>query len=194
MKIDEISLLVTVSPKVSLRLLEQELHRRGYTLGYLPASTHSALTLQEALEKKIPNQQALRYGEIDTLCVSLKAKLRLTKKIVTTRNVPRSATGPDFKKILIGSKRRYGKIEEATLRINSLPEKRVHLKLLWKSKVDKERFLKHFWALGVRPVSLKSEKKAVLIQLEGLKTIVRAERDALKQTCLQFKGQWRESL
>lgn len=194
MKIDEISLLVTVSPKVSLKLLKQELHRRGYTLGYEPISARPALTLQEALEKRILNHHALRYGEIDAICVSLKAQLRLTKKIITTRNVPRSATGPDFKKILIGSNKRYGKIAEATLRIHPLPEKRVHLKLSWKSNADKERFLKRFWALGLRPASIQSERQGISIQLEGLKGIVRAERDTLKHACLQSKGQWRELL
>ena len=61
------------------------------------------------------NRDEEKFGKIEDLCVAL--KVRMKECVVTTRNVPRAATGPDFKKIFIGSKGQYGEILEATLRI-----------------------------------------------------------------------------
>lgn len=114
MKIDEISLVVTCSADIPFQQLEKQLSKQGYTLGYRPIAKRS-LTLLKALEKRVPNKLSSRYGGIEDICVSI----RVIRKgqIIATRNVPRAATGPDFKKIFIGSRGRYGKIIEATLRI-----------------------------------------------------------------------------
>ena len=115
MKIDQVSLLVTCSVDMPLKQLEKQLSQQGYTLGYRPIAKRS-LTLLQALEKRVPNRLSPRYGGIEDICVSI----RVIRKgqIIATRNVPRAATGPDFKKIFIGSRGRYGKIIEATLRIH----------------------------------------------------------------------------
>lgn len=114
LQLDTISLLVTCHPAISLRALEKDLNRQGFTLGYRPIGGRSP-TLLESLEKRTPNKLSPRYGEIDTICVSIKVVRK--GQIIVTKNVPRAATGPDFKKIFIGSRGRYGKIIEATLRI-----------------------------------------------------------------------------
>ncbi len=114
MKIDFISLLITCSVDRSLKDLERDLNREGFTLGYRPADKNIR-TLRQALEKRGHNLNFLRYGEIEDICTSL--KIRRKGKSIVTKNVPRAATGPDFKKIFMGSEQRYGKILEATLRI-----------------------------------------------------------------------------
>lgn len=112
--LDLISLLVTCSADIPLKQLEKSLAIQGYTLGYRPI-TKKSMTLLQALEKRVPNRLSPRYGGIEDICVSI----RVIRKgqIIATRNVPRAATGPDFKKIFIGSRGRYGKIIEATLRV-----------------------------------------------------------------------------
>jgi FAD/FMN-containing dehydrogenase len=115
----------------------------------------------------------LRYGEIQDLCTSLVAATPLGH--VRTKKVPRAATGPDLKKIFMGSRRHYGDIEEATLQIIPKPDCRKTVVV----RAGKD-FLKRLWAGGVRPLTLLRRSGALAIELEGLKDVVLAEEKTLK--------------
>ncbi len=173
MKIDSISLLAMTPVKAPLKKIEAELSLQGYTLGYHPEKN---LTLEEALIGRIPNRFALKYGEIDDLCVSV--KVQRGGEVFTTRNVPRSSTGPDFKKIFaVGD---YGKILEATLKIVPLPEKKgVHRFRIKREKRDS--FSKGLWASGIRPARVESTPSGFVVYLEGPTDIVEAETKGLKK-------------
>ena len=126
-EIDKISLLVTCPSDMTLEALEKELRREGYSLRYRPKTSLKNLRLKKILEDRIPNRQpqlALADSpessqSIEDLCIALKVRTRYG--VMVTKNVPRSATGPDFKKIFIGSKGMYGEILEATLKIYPAP-------------------------------------------------------------------------
>lgn len=182
--IDQTSFLVTCSVEESLSAVEKRLNRSGLTLGYRPLKRTP--TLRQALEGRIPNRDALRYGGIDDLCVSLEA-VRGQEKIVT-RNVPRAATGPDFKKILIGSGRRYARLIKATLRIHPLPEIRKAVRVAWKEKKGREAFLRSLWGSGIRPVQFRAGPRAVTVVLEGSKEMVSAEQKCLQKFAHQTRG------
>lgn len=189
MRLDPVSLLVTCPLAISLRRLEKHLNQKGFTVGYKPASASSP-SLQKALERRVPNAYALRYGEIDDICVSLKAKMG--SKTVVTRNVPRAATGPDFKKIFIGSQGRYGKILEATLRIAPIPETRERWKIRWRDSKGREKFLTLLGSSGIRPSLLRlRNSRSIEIELEGVKEIVQAERKCFRRYVKETNGKIR---
>jgi alkyldihydroxyacetonephosphate synthase len=183
--IDKTSMLLTCPVDERLAVLERRLNREGLTLGYRPPQA-GRLTLRQALERRIPNRDALLYGGIDDLCVSLQALRK--GETIATRNVPRAATGPDFKKILIGSGRRYAKLVKAVLRVHPLPEAREVVRLAWKEKKNRDAFLKSLWGSGIRPVRLRTGPRAVTVALEGAKEMVAAEKRCLRRLARPTKG------
>jgi alkyldihydroxyacetonephosphate synthase len=175
LELDKTSMLISCPVDEKIAVLERQLRREGLTLGYHPVGRPT--TIRKALEGRVLNRDALLYGGIDDLCVSLHA-VRKGEDIVT-RNVPRAATGPDFKKILIGSGRRYARLVKATLKVHPLPETRERFRLTWKSKKSRNAFLKAFWASGIRPVRFVAGTRAVTVVLEGAKDMVAAEKRCL---------------
>lgn len=186
--IDKTSLLVTCDAGERLVDLEKRLNREGLTLGYRPASPskRGAATVREALEHRIPNRDALLYGGIDDLCVSLQAARR--GETIVTRNIPRASTGPDFKKILIGSGRRHARILRAVLRVHPLPAARETLRIAWKEKKDRDSFLKSFWGSGIRPARYQAGPRSVTISLEGSKEMTSAEKRCLQKIAKETRG------
>ena len=151
MTIDDVSLLVTVPVTVSLKTLESKLREKGFTLGYSPTiRTYHNKPLRKILDERIPNLYALRYGEIDDICMAVKCRLKGgTRETAQTKKVPRAATGPDFKKIFIGSRRRHGDLLEATLRIVPLPEAKKTVRVTWRTPPRRGELLKQLWASGI---------------------------------------------
>ena len=190
---DVLSLLITTNVGISLRTCEQWLNGKKYTLGYQPKrKLPSTVTLKQILDTKPPNLYALRYGEIDDICVSVTIETEHGK--VTTKNVPRAATGPDFKKMFIGSKGIYGEILEATFRISPLPQKRQKMKLVWELEKQKTEFLKKLWASGARPAVLQEARgRELVLVLEGHPEIIGAEIKFLKKACLETGMKWKNS-
>jgi alkyldihydroxyacetonephosphate synthase len=183
--IDKTSLLLTCAVDRPLAELEKQLHREGFTLGYRPV-TSGRLTLRQALEKRIPNRDVLLYGGLEDLCVSLQATRK--GEALVTRNVPRAATGPDFKKILIGSGSRYARIDKAVLRIHPRPEVREKARVVWTASKDRVDFLKKFWGSGIRPVSFSASGRRASVVLEGSRETVAAERACLHRLVRETKG------
>ncbi len=181
---DKTSLLVTCDAGERLDRLEKRLNREGFTLGYRPQGR--AMTLLDALERRVPNRDALLYGGIDDLCVSLQAVRK--GETIATRNVPRASTGPDFKKILIGSGRRYARLLKAVLKIHPLPAVRETLRIAWKEKKGRDAFAKAFWASGIRPVRFQSGGRTATVALEGTKEMVAAEKKCLQRLARETSG------
>lgn len=191
MKIDPISLLVTVSPDLWLTELELALNEEGLTLGYVPVMIKKEktkrLSVKRILEERIPNRYALYYGEIDDLCVAL--KVHWNGKDIVTKKTPRSATGPDFKKIFIGSRGRYGKIFEVTFRVSPYVLKRRKLRGSWKTASDRELFERRLWASGVRPFSCRREGgQGLVMELGGGGDFIRAQKGCLTRLVHETGG------
>lgn len=176
MKLDQESLLLTVPASTTLQEIENFLKKFRLGLRFSPTTSlknYKNLTIKKILSENIHNLHALRYGEIDDICLSLTAKTSLGK--IQTKSVPRSATGPDLKKIFIGSHGKYGEILEATLRVVPLPEKIKKISLKFHSQKKQELFLRTLWAHGLRPARLKKLKNTLILELEGLSEVVDTE-------------------
>ncbi|MBI2981662.1 MAG: FAD-binding oxidoreductase [Deltaproteobacteria bacterium] len=176
--IDDISLTVTCDTGCRLEELEEKLRLRGYTLGYEPFGSKKR-TLCQILDQAPPNRCASRYGEIDDICMAL--LVESAGGPIQTKKVPRAATGPDLKKIFIGSKGRYGKLLEATFRICPLPERRRIIKIRLARRGQKETFWLKVLESGMRPAAIKEKGLLFLFDLRGSSAMVGAEERLLKK-------------
>jgi FAD/FMN-containing dehydrogenase len=181
---DKTSFLVTCDVGERLAAIERRLNREGLTLGYRPRQR--VATLRDALERRVPNRDALLYGGIDDLCVSLQAVRR--GETIATRNVPRASTGPDFKKILIGSGKRHARLLKAVLKVHPLPAARETVRAAWRDKKSRDAFLRGFWGSGIRPARFLSGPRSVTVALEGSKEMTAAERKCLQKLVKETRG------
>lgn len=185
--IDSTSLLATLSTSISLNKLRDGLEACGFMLGYEPIGVKNP-GLKKILDLRLPNLYAERYGEIDDICMALTVRT-LEFGAIETKRVPRSATGPDFKKIFIGSRGLYGEITEAVLRIVPIPGRRKKITLAWKKAENKKKFLKDLRASGIRPAWIEQKSSRFLIlHLEGLREIVRAEKQVAAALAVKTGG------
>ncbi|MBI1909986.1 MAG: FAD-binding oxidoreductase [Deltaproteobacteria bacterium] len=114
--LDTLSGLVTVKTGFSFRALEKALNKKGYTSGYFSAPANE-VTVQEALEKNLPNRDEKRYGSLWHLCTAVAVLTAQEGVRYETKRSPASAAGPLFKNIFIGSHGQWGRIVEATLKV-----------------------------------------------------------------------------
>ncbi len=117
--IDEISLLVTVDTDEAMDEIEKTLNLKGYTLNYRPL--YGAPLLAQVLQQRIPNLYQQAFGGIEDLCLQARWA-QASGEVFTNVATPRSATGPSFKKMAIGSGEAFGIPIQATLKIFPWPE------------------------------------------------------------------------
>ncbi len=137
-QLDKMSRLADFEAGVTGPYLEAQLRAHGYTLGHFPQSFEYS-TLGGWIATRSSGQQSLYYGRIEDMfaggrMITPAGKLELPF-------FPASAAGPDLRQIVLGCEGRLGIITQATVRINSLPER--------------ERFHAVFfpdWSLGMKAV------------------------------------------
>lgn len=117
--VDDASLLLRAQPGVFGDVLEQDLNRRGYTLGHWPQSIELS-TLGGWLACRSAGQYSTRYGKIEDMVVALEA-VTGTGEVLRTGGHPRAAVGPDLTQILVGSEGTLAVVTEATLRVHPSP-------------------------------------------------------------------------
>ena len=138
MSIDAISNLVTCPVGMKWRAIEETLNRADSTLGFLNPQRSNA-SLRELLARNGPNLLYRQYGHPVDWCVQVRS--RNNQHIYETKRVPRTAAGPDFKRILLGSGRRYAVLEEVTLRFHPLPERIDWHWSYWPTAVEARSFI-----------------------------------------------------
>ncbi len=121
-EVSDRSLTVRAEAGVNCWTLEDELNRRGYTSGHLPASFFCSC-IGGFIACRGAGRLSTKYGKMEDMVLGLRAVLP-TGEVVETRPVPAHATGPDLKQLFIGSEGSLGVVTEAVLRIHTLPEER----------------------------------------------------------------------
>jgi alkyldihydroxyacetonephosphate synthase len=124
-ELDEQSNLVTAGAGIIGEHLERELARHGYTMGHFPSSIYSS-TLGGYLATRSAGQLSARYGKIEDMVVGIEVVLP-TGEILNTLVAPRSATGPNWTQVMVGSEGTLGFITKATCRIWPAPKARRFL-------------------------------------------------------------------
>lgn len=138
--VDPISNLVTCSVQLKWRAVEDALNQSGYTLGFFNPKRSNA-SLRELLTHNRPNLFYRQYGQPQDWCVQVRSRGK--GHIYETKRVPRTAAGPDFKRILLGSGRRYAVLEAVTLRLHPLPERIDWHWSYWQSLAEAQTFIDH---------------------------------------------------
>lgn len=121
-ELDEESLLVTAEAGIIGQHLEEWLNGRGYTLGHFPSSIYCS-SFGGWIATRSAGQLSTKYGKIEDMVQGMEGVLP-DGTIFTSRVTPRTAAGPRFDQILVGSEGTLGVITAATCRVRMLPETR----------------------------------------------------------------------
>jgi alkyldihydroxyacetonephosphate synthase len=131
--VDAVSLIATVEAGISGPELEDELNKRGFTLGHFPQSFQFSV-LGGWIATRSAGQVSTKYGKIEDMVESLTLVSPSGK--LDTKAVPASASGPQLKQVLIGSEGTMGVITKAKLRIHHAPAVKRYEGLMFKSFRD----------------------------------------------------------
>jgi alkyldihydroxyacetonephosphate synthase len=118
--VDEVSQTVTAQAGTRGRELERVLGRHGLTTGHYPDSYEES-TVGGWIAAASAGYAASGYGAIEDLVLGLTVVLA-DGGIVHLKAEPRSAAGPDLRRLFIGSEGTLGVITEATLGVSRLPQ------------------------------------------------------------------------
>ncbi|MGH2738906.1 MAG: FAD-binding oxidoreductase [Actinomycetota bacterium] len=120
LSVDEQSLTVEVEAGIRGERLERQLSERGLTLGHYPQS----LAISSAggwIATSSAGQASAGYGVIEDLVLGMTVVLP-GGKVVRLQATPRSAAGPDLKRLFVGSEGTLGIITEATFSVSRSPD------------------------------------------------------------------------
>jgi len=118
-EVDAISHTVEVQAGVRGDRLEQELAKLGLTTGHYPQSI-AISTVGGWIAASSAGQASTGFGAIEDLLLGLTAVLP-DGEILRLRPVPRSAAGPDLRRLLVGSEGTLAVVTEATLACRARP-------------------------------------------------------------------------
>lgn len=117
------SMFVEVEAGLEVDQLEALVARQGMTLGPLHPRAGSR-TVGAALARGLMIRRGVAFGDLRDPCFAVRGLLASGAPI-ETRPVPRSATGPELDRGLIGGEGRWGIITRATLRLAVAPPHRA---------------------------------------------------------------------
>ena len=165
--VDEISCTATVEPGIVGQVLEELLNRRGYTLGHFPSSIYCS-TFGGFLAGRSAGQLSTKYGKIEDMVVSMKV-VTGRGELIETRSVPRSATGPDWDQLFMGSEGTLGVITEAMVRVHPYPEERRFRGLKFPDVPTGLKAIRNILQQGLRPavVRLYDEFDTAIVGSKG---------------------------
>lgn len=123
LELDRESRLALVEPGLRAPQAETLLGEWGYTLGHFPQSFEYA-TLGGFAATQSSGQASAGYGRFDDLVLGLRAATPVGT--LELGRAPRTAAGPDLRRLLLGSEGAFGVITAMTLQVRPAPERRVH--------------------------------------------------------------------
>jgi alkyldihydroxyacetonephosphate synthase len=147
--VDPVDMLATVQCGVGLQVLDDLLAGQGFTTGHSPQSKPLA-QLGGLVATRSIGQLSTLYGGIEDMVVGLEAVLP-DGGVVRIKNVPRRATGPDIRHVVIGNEGALCFITEVTVKIFKLPAQRVFLGYALDSMKEGFEVLREVMVEGYRP-------------------------------------------
>lgn len=108
--------------------------QRRYTCGHFPQSFEYS-SVGGWVVTRGAGQNSTYYGKIEDIVIA--QKYITPRGVLSTCRQPRSATGPDFDQIMMGSEGAFGVLENVTLRIfRFMPQNRKRFSFMFKSWQD----------------------------------------------------------
>jgi alkyldihydroxyacetonephosphate synthase len=118
--VDEESMAVTVEAGLHGDRLESALNPRGLTVGHYPQSI-AISSVGGWIATASAGQASAGYGAIEDLLLGATAVLA-SGEILRLPATPRSAAGPDLRRLLVGSEGTLAVVTEAVLSVSDLPD------------------------------------------------------------------------
>jgi alkyldihydroxyacetonephosphate synthase len=182
LRVDTVARSARVEAGTVLEELEKRLCREGFMLGHDPWTLPVA-TVGGAISTNSIGYRGGLYGSMGEQVLGLEAVLP-TGEVLRTRAVSKSSAGIDLKALLVGGEGCFGIITEATIRIFSVPEKRVLHALLFESFEVGYNAIQEMFRQRVKPAVLdfgdadvKFQGAAMLyLGFEGIRQVVEAEK------------------
>ncbi|RME88483.1 MAG: FAD-binding oxidoreductase [Candidatus Hydrogenedentota bacterium] len=153
LEINDTDLTCTVEPGINGQLFEEELNRRGYTLGHFPSSIYVS-TVGGWVATRAAGVLSTYYGKIEDMVLSLRVALG-NGNVAETVLTPASATGPDFNRIFAGSEGTLGILTKITFRIHPLPQERGFFAVKAKNVKEGIEFMRMVMRRGLRPAAVR---------------------------------------
>lgn len=151
--IDRKSMTVWAEAGVIGENLERHLNQEGLTLGHFPSSVYCS-SLGGYLATRSAGQLSTKYGKIEDMVLSVEFVLP-DGTVLETGRAPRSAMGPDWTQLLLGSEGTLGFFSAACLQVSALPEKRVFAGFGAKEMSLALEFTRQVMQKGLRPAVLR---------------------------------------
>ncbi|MCZ6890911.1 MAG: FAD-binding oxidoreductase, partial [Chloroflexi bacterium] len=182
---------------IVLRDLDEALNAEGLLLGHDPWSVPIA-TLGGAISTNGVGYRATKYGSMGAQVLGLEVVLP-TGEVLTTRAVPKYASGPNLNHLFIGAEGTLGIITAAAVRVHRTPEERRFATVSFADFETGFRAVSELFALGVRPAltDLTEETSAdehgerrILLYLafEGYREEVEAQERRTLMLCNEYGG------
>lgn len=151
--IDRISMTATVEAGIIGENLERHLNQEGLTLGHFPSSIYCS-SLGGYLATRSAGQLSTKYGKIEDLVLSVEFVLP-DGTVIETGRAPRSAMGPDWTQLLLGSEGTLGVFTAARLQVSKLPEERIFMGMGALDVTRAMEFARRMVQGGLRPAVLR---------------------------------------
>ena len=176
---------------VVLEKLDTALASHGLMLGHDPYSKAIA-TVGGAISTDGVGYLAARYGSMGAQVAALEVVLP-TGEVMTTKAVPKPASGPDLNALFIGSEGTLGIITAAALRVFPLPEERRFATVSFNTFEDGFHAVSEMFSIGLRPALTDLTEEpgdSVLLYLvfEGYKEEVDAQETRALRICKERGG------
>lgn len=110
--------------------LERHARAAGLTLGHFPQSFEYS-TVGGWIAARSAGQESTRYGSIEDVVTAV--TMLAPSGDIATKAVPRSATGPELRDLVVGSEGAFGVITDATLRLHRIARRRVYRSYLFRT-------------------------------------------------------------
>ncbi|XP_075242863.1 alkyldihydroxyacetonephosphate synthase, peroxisomal-like [Convolutriloba macropyga] len=138
--IDEDNLLARFQSGITGLDLENDLRKRGYTVGHEPDSFEFS-TLGGWVSTRASGMKKNTYGNIEDLIVNVTI-ITPVGKFQKNYQAPRSSVGPDIHHFVLGSEGTLGIVTEVTLKIRPLPQCKKYGALLFRNFEDGVKFMR----------------------------------------------------
>lgn len=147
----EEDMYVLVEAGVMIKKLEEYLNSRGYTIRHIPQSFPEAV-IGGLIATLSTGQYSTKYGGIEDLLLDIEI-VTPDGGLIPLRNkiVPRTSTGPNIKRLMLGSEGQLGIITKAALKIFPIPQHVFKNAYLFNSFKEALNTAKELMLLGLYP-------------------------------------------